>query len=99
METQVKNLQVNFAVADKVNKVALPVAIQTIQDLIVGEIYIRPIVRMIDDLIHADQFLAITNAVVYDKTGTIRYRADFMIINRDHIVYLIPKQEMKSQPE
>jgi hypothetical protein len=99
METQVKNFQTTFAIADKVNKVALPVAIQTVQDLIVGEIYVRPVVRVIDDLIHADQFLAITNAVVHDKTGSIRYRSDFMIINRDHIVFLIPKQEMIYPPE
>ena len=60
-----------------------------------GSIHIRPIVRIIDDLLAAEQFIAVTDAVVYDSRGKALFKTKFMAVNRDEITYVVPQQELK----
>jgi Family of unknown function (DUF6812) len=94
MQTSGKNPQLGTAFSDKIEKVAKRVVLQTLSDVILGDFHYRPRLRLIDELISGDQYLAITNAIVYDKAGKVRFKAKFLSVNRDHIVLIIPWDEM-----
>jgi hypothetical protein len=86
---------------DKINKVSVNVIIKTDDNIIIGDLYIRPQNRIMDELDHADTFVALTNAIVLDNTGKVRFKTHFMTINTQKIVYVIPKDELvgKENPE
>lgn len=71
-----------------VQKDALYVRVQTVTHLITGEMYVEHEQRLKDNLEFAEQFIAITTAKVFTLTGTLTYQADFLTLNRDHIVWL-----------
>jgi hypothetical protein len=78
---------------DYVTKKAVKARIQTLSHYIEGEIYVRIGERLSDDINASDTFIAVTNAVVFDPKGVELYSCDFMTINRDHIIWLIPGDE------
>ncbi len=83
-----------------VTKKPVPVKIQTIANRIHGFIYVRPGERLKDALDQSTQFVAVTDAVIFGLSGDELSRTEFMIINIDHIVWLIPEQNYdRSQPE
>jgi hypothetical protein len=94
MQTSGRNSQTAAAFSDKIEKVAKRVVLQTLNDVILGDFHYRPRLRLIDELISGDQYLAITNATVYDKSGKVRFRSNFLSVNRDHVVLIIPWEEM-----
>lgn len=49
--------------------------------------------RVKDELNRGDQFLAITDAVVYNLQGQKISDAEFMLINRDHVIWIVPDEE------
>jgi Family of unknown function (DUF6812) len=94
MQTSGRNTQPVTAFSDKIEKVAKRVVLQTLNDVILGDFHYRPRLRLIDELLSGDQYLAITDATVYDKSGKVRFRSNFLSVNRDHIVMIIPWDEM-----
>jgi hypothetical protein len=99
METPVKNPQVAVSFSDKIEKVTTRVVVQTVNNVIIGDFYHRPRIRLIDELISGEEFLAISNAVVYDKSGKMLFRTRFLSINRDHIVLFIPWNDMEKKQD
>lgn len=81
---------------DIVAKDALKVVIGTLEHQIHGEIHLHQGERLIDELNNGERFIAITNAQVLDKQGEILYRTNFMILNRKHLVWIIPDRETQS---
>ena len=79
---------------DVVLKKNVPATIQTITHRIHGELHIRPDERLTDELIRSENFLAITNVTVFDSRGQLVYHADFLSLNREHIIWLIPDDEI-----
>jgi hypothetical protein len=73
-----------------VSKEAIDVIIQTTTHRIKGNIYIRPGERLKDGLNQDDPFFAITDAEIYDPSGTVLYTSDFVAVNQEHIVWLLP---------
>jgi hypothetical protein len=51
---------------DRLEKIAIRAVVHTQDYVIIGDIYVRPRNRLIDELIGGDEFLAITNAEVYE---------------------------------
>ena len=49
--------------------------------------------RVKDELNRNEQFLAITNADIYNLQGQKIYDAAFMLINRDHVIWVVPDEE------
>jgi hypothetical protein len=49
--------------------------------------------RVKDELNQGEQFLAITDAIVYNLQGQKIYDAEFMLINRDHVIWIVPDEE------
>lgn len=76
-----------------IHKDALYARIQTITHLITGEVYVEHETRIKDELEFADQFIAVTSAKVYTNTGSLVYEAEFVTLNRDHIVWLALEDE------
>ena len=70
--------------------------IQTDQGRIVGTIHIRPEARLKDEINRSEQFFAVTDAIVYDVSGDELYQCSFMTINRDHIVWIIPNEDLST---
>jgi len=77
-----------------ISKKTVPATIQTLTHRIHGEIHVRPSERLKDELNRSEQFLAITNAAVFDTRGQEIYRCEFLTLNREHIVWLIPDEEL-----
>lgn len=84
---------------DIVFKDSVTATIQTARCRIHGKVYINRGNRLIDDLNKSDDFLAITNAVIFNDNGEILYKSDFITINRDHIIWLLPHEEDESQQD
>jgi hypothetical protein len=94
MQTYNTYHQVTAAFSDNIQKIATKVVIHTTDDVIIGDLHLRPRLRLIDELISGDPYLAVTNAIVYDKSGRVRFKTQFLTINREHIVLVIPWEDI-----
>lgn len=54
----------------------------------------KTVIQTLNEVITGEQYLAVTNAVVYDKSRKVRFSTRFLTINRDHVVLVIPWDEM-----
>jgi hypothetical protein len=64
--------------------------IQTQTYHIRGNIYVRKDERLSDEVNGGNGFLAVTDAEVFSPDGSILYTCKFMVVNRAHIVWLMP---------
>jgi hypothetical protein len=80
---------------DIIPKESIPVIIQTVKHQIHGYFHARMDNRLKDELNREqeEQFMAITDAIVLDDKGRELHRADFLALNRNNIIWLIPKQK------
>ncbi len=68
--------------------------IQTHAYQVQGWVHIRSDQRLKDELNGPDQFFAVTDAQIFDHAGNLQYKCKFMLINRDQVIWIIPKDEM-----
>jgi len=73
--------------------------IQTITHRIQGCVHVRKGGRLSDELNNANLFLAVTDAEIYNLEGELLYTSNFLAINREHIVWLMPLDESQDKPE
>jgi hypothetical protein len=79
---------------DIVRKDEVPALIQTVANLIHGKIYLRPNLRLKDELNGAsEQFIAVTDAEVYNANGQVLVRSEFLTVSKAHIVWVRPDDE------
>ncbi len=76
-----------------VTKKPVRVIIQTTSHLIHGDVHVKPDQRIKDEL-QNDQYLAVTDAVVFGPDGKQLYCCHFMTVNRDHMIWVIPQDEL-----
>jgi hypothetical protein len=74
-----------------VTKIPVPVMMQTTTHRLLGNIHTRPDQRLKDELDCAELFLAVTEASILDADGKTIYRADFLAVRRDQIVWVMPE--------
>lgn len=79
---------------DVVSKETVAVIIQTLTHRIRGNIHIRPGERLKDEITRSEGFFAITDATVFDHAGKELHRGDFIAVNRDHIVWILPEDQV-----
>ncbi len=79
---------------DVITKEAVLVIIQTPTHRIRGQIYVRPGERIKDQINQEEEFIAVTEATLYDLTGAELYRSDFLLVNREHLIWLLPEDQM-----
>jgi len=77
-----------------ITKQPIRVIVQTEKYRIHGQMHITPSERLKDELNGSDQFVAVTNATVFDAAGNVTYRSNFLTLNRDFIVWLIPEADI-----
>jgi hypothetical protein len=82
---------------DVITKEAVAVVIQTVGFIIHGRVHVRPNERLKDELNTNEQFLAVTDAIIFDSDGAEKYHSDFLSVNRDHIVWVIPVEELNEE--
>jgi hypothetical protein len=83
---------------DVVSKEAVMVTVQTLTQRIHGRIHIRSGERLKDEINHAELFLAITDATILDDAGKPLYHGEFMAINREHIIWILPDDQLAKEP-
>jgi len=76
-----------------ITKDEVPSIIQTLVTRIQGKMHVRIDERVKDELNRNEQFLAITDAIVFNLQGKKIYDAKFMLVNRDHVVWVVPDEE------
>ena len=77
-----------------ISKDAVRSVIQTLSHRIEGTIYVRQGERVKDELDRAgEMFLAVTYAIIYTLKGEVLLKQEFLAINRQHIIWLAPKEE------
>jgi hypothetical protein len=73
--------------------------IQTQEHTILGFVHVRRGERLSDEINKPNTFLAITEAEIYNQSGEQLYTSDFLVVNRKHIVWLMPIDERKARQE
>lgn len=82
---------------DVVTKVSIPAVIQTTTHLIRGFVHVRQGERLKNELEGNERFTAVTDAVVYDKDGTIAFKGPFLAVHREQIVWVMPVDQDENQ--
>lgn len=77
---------------EKVTKVKIRVTIQTATNLLQGYVHIRPELRLKDGLNDDPQFIAVTDGKVLNSGAEELYRFDFLALNIDQIVWILPEE-------
>lgn len=81
-----------------ITKDAVPCILQTLMHRIRGFVHVRIGERLIDEIDHSKGFIAVTDAQVFSLQGQELYHSDFVIVNCDHLVWIIPEEDL-NQPE
>jgi hypothetical protein len=79
---------------DIISKTPIPAMIQTVTHRIHGNIHIAQDHRIKDELDLTEKFIAVTDAVIYLPDGQVLYRAGFLAVQRDQIVWVVPDSEI-----
>ena len=77
-----------------ITKEAVPVLIQMPTNRIRGNMYVRPGERIKDQINQEEQFLAVTEAILYDLAGEELNRCDFLLVNREYLIWLLPEDQL-----
>ena len=83
---------------DIVHKDEVAALIQTTANLIHGHIFLRAGLRLKDELNGTvEQFIAVTEAEVYNPNGQVLVRSDFLTLNKNQIIWVRPDEESRDQ--
>lgn len=81
-----------------ITKSPIKIIVQTTMHQIHGTMHVRVGDRVKDELDTADHFLAVTNAELFDISGTnLMYKTNFMAINVNQIIWVIPEKELVNE--
>ncbi|HNT24320.1 MAG TPA: hypothetical protein PKM21_08145 [Anaerolineales bacterium] len=78
---------------DYVTKEPVDTIIQTSLHTIYGRIYVRADERVSDLLNRSEPFLAVTDVQIKNAAGEVLFESEFLAINRQEIIWIIPKDE------
>ena len=84
---------------DIIKKEVVLAQIQTPVHRIQGYVHIRIGERLSDELNQEKSFLAVTDAIISNLQGELLFTSGFLVVNRAHIVWLMPIQEQKEKTE
>jgi hypothetical protein len=75
---------------DFVSKIAVHATVQTMTELVRGNIHVRDGERLKDELDRDEPFLAMTDATVSAANGQVLFEAPFLAVRRAQIVWVMP---------
>lgn len=82
-----------------VSKESFKAVIQTSTNRIEGNLYLRVGERVSDMLNQSEKFIAVTDPVVFDLEGNQLYSSDFLAVNLDLVIWLMPLEEPSADIE
>lgn len=74
-----------------ISKLPIPVAVQTTAQLIRGVLHVRRGERLKDELDRDELFLALTEASILGSGKEVLFKAPFLAIRRNQIIWVIPE--------
>ena len=60
-----------------------------------GNVHVRRGDRLSDEINQENKFLAVTEVEIFSPDGELLYITDFLAINREHIIWLMPLAEQE----
>jgi hypothetical protein len=75
-------------------KTPIAALIQTVSHRIHGNIHVAQDRRIKDELDLPEKFIAVTDAIIYSSDGQVLYQANFLAVQRDEIVWVVPDSEI-----
>jgi membrane-associated PAP2 superfamily phosphatase len=72
------------------------VYIQTLLHHIEGNVYTKQDERFKDAMNHEEVFIAVTDATVQSIQGKVLFQSEFLLVNRNQIVWMVPIEEIES---
>ena len=81
---------------DVISKELVRSEIQTVTHHIRGNIHVRKGDRLSDEINQPNVFLPVTGAEIYSLDGELLYSSDFLAVNREHIIWLMPVEDQAS---
>ncbi len=79
---------------DYISKDAIQAVIQTANNRIRGNLYIRAGERVSDYLNKSGTFLPITEAEIFDLNGNSLYKTPFLAVNMDLVSWVMPQERL-----
>jgi hypothetical protein len=76
-----------------VSKITVSSILQTSTHLIRGSVHVRQGERLKDELENDENYVAVTNASVYDSAGKVAYSSPFLAVHKSQIVWIMPADE------
>jgi hypothetical protein len=73
--------------------------IQTTDHRLHGDIHVGLGKRLKDELDGGLQFLPVTNVLIFNESGDVLYRTHFLLINREHLVWILPDEDVIQEDE
>jgi len=80
-----------------VHKVAVPSIMQTTMHLIKGLVHVRQGERLKDELENHEEYMAVTNANVFDANGDVVYSSLFLAVQKKQIVWIMPVDDEENK--
>ena len=80
-----------------ISKYSVYSTIQTTTHRIEGNIYVKRDERLIDELHSSGQFIAVTDAKIFSPQGELSDTADFLTLNTNQIIWIIPEDEIEDE--
>lgn len=84
---------------DVIAKEVIRSEIQTVTHHIKGYVHVRRGDRLSDEINQPNVFLPVTRAEIFNSAGEKLYDCDFLAINRQHIIWLMPVEEHENNTE
>lgn len=76
-----------------VRKEAVPCTVMTTTNLVEGMLHKRVVFRLMDELMKEDPFLAMTDVVVRKGDSGKDFKAPFLALRKEQIVWIRPHEE------
>lgn len=76
-----------------ISKISVSSLLQTSTHLIRGLVHVRRGERLKDELENDEEYIAVTNASIYDSNGTVVYSNPFLAVRKSQIVWIMPIDE------
>jgi hypothetical protein len=84
---------------DVISKEVIRSDIQTETHHIRGNVHVRKGDRLSDEINQPNLFLPVTGAEIYNQEGVRLYTSDFLAVNREHIIWLMPVEDHRDTEE
>jgi len=78
----------------KITKDQRQVLIQTTSQKIRGYFHVQTDLRLLDELNESNHFLALTDVEILDGNEIILHKSNFLAINTDQIIWILPTDEI-----